>query len=55
MLGWIYSIIIGNFCFHNWEVIDSFRFFEKPGDKMPIYMVYHLKCKKCGNMKSVKI
>lgn len=53
MLGWLYGILIGNFCMHEWETIRQFEvrvFSDCPPDFKTL-----MRCKKCGNMKHYTI
>lgn len=61
MLGWLYRIIIGYFhvCNHEWEIIKN-REVEVYDDEIDDLVVEHyskylLQCKKCGDLKTVKL
>lgn len=51
MLGWLFNILVGQFCFHKWEVIQHG---EITIDGNPTGTYYNLRCTKCGNIKCTK-
>lgn len=62
MLGWLWRKLIGSFychppCNHEWIQVNCSeykRFCCYRDDWINIGTIYHLRCKKCGDMKFVK-
>ena len=54
MFAWLYNLIIGNFCSHNWEIFKEVELFSDEDAKLPSGHRYHLRCTKCGNIKFKK-
>ena len=57
MLGWLYSILVGNLCQHKWEIHSEVPC-DIVDDDLPSIVIgrftrYDLKCSKCGTMKFV--
>ena len=42
-------------CCHDWERLESFRYFEDEKDKCPIGYARIYACKNCGKMKKIII
>ena len=36
---------------HKWEILAVNPVFKHAGDKLPIYRIYILQCKNCGDIK----
>lgn len=53
MIAWLWKIIVGEFCKHQWEAEERIKVFGEC-TKIPVAHKYVLKCKKCGNMKKFK-
>jgi len=64
MIAWLYNLIVGHFCRHNWETVNTreiARYYADPNtmeatnEGRIIGMIYILRCKKCGNIKQQSI
>lgn len=52
MLEWLYRIFIGHA--HEWEIENKTKVYadmDMPGEDLPVYSRYLLKCKHCGKLK----
>lgn len=54
MLGWIWRMLVGRFstCEHHWEVLKQLVIENNKNDSIGVE--YHMKCSKCGEIKSKK-
>ncbi len=52
MLGWLYSLIIGNFCNHKYEVIRKIDGSYQDGSTA---IIIASRCKNCGDIKQKHI
>ena len=53
MLAWLWNLFIGHLCFHRWEIESWCNRVDEQNQK--IGNNYDLRCKKCGNMKKVRL
>jgi hypothetical protein len=51
MIAWLYDKIIGCFCNHKWEIIETNTLSRREGG-IPYGQVLVLQCEKCGNIKT---
>ena len=49
MISWLYGVIVGSFCRHEWETVSTGRMINSNGDAIGDY--YNLRCTKCGDIK----
>lgn len=54
MLAWLWNLLIGQFCNHDWITEDTWTI-KDPEDDFTIGVVKHLHCSKCGNWKKAKL
>jgi hypothetical protein len=48
MIAWLWSKLVGQFCWHHWVILDRCDFVGIDGKKIGI--VVHLQCDKCGDV-----
>jgi len=48
MIKWIWRMLWGSSCDHNWEIHERRTVVDEDGD--PIGRAYDLRCDKCGDM-----
>jgi hypothetical protein len=53
MLAWFWNLIVGNFCNHQWEHVETRPVIEN-GTQYPIYRKEICRCSKCGVMRMWK-
>lgn len=51
MISWLWNLIVGQFCRHQWEIAREVSLYDGPDASMPCGTKYHLCCIKCGEMK----
>ena len=49
MIAWLWDMLIGQFCKHQWETIMSGSIVNDDDQRIAQY--YNLRCTKCGNIK----
>ena len=55
-MKWLFRIFMVLYgCRHRWQIVDAHKTFESETDKMPVGIVRILQCKRCGNLKKVKV
>ncbi len=55
MIAWLWKLIVGNFCPHEWEELERVRKFDSPLAGRPYEIAFIHRCKKCGDIKKTKI
>jgi hypothetical protein len=51
MLGWLYSLVVGQFCRHRWDVIEETNLIAHEG-AMRHGKEFILQCRHCGSLNS---
>ena len=55
-MKWLFRIFMVLYgCRHRWEVVGTHKKFQYESDAMPIGVIQVLQCKRCGNLKKVKV
>jgi len=55
-MKWLFRIFMVLYgCRHRWEVVGTHKKFQYESDSMPIGVIQVLQCKRCGNLKKVKV
>lgn len=54
MIKWLWRLIWGKGCDHEWEFLDKSRHYSKASDPMPSRTVFHYTCKKCLKHKQIQ-
>lgn len=62
MLGWLWRMIVGNFCgcSHKWKIIEegkvySYNIFQSQGKPVETGKSYILQCEHCGDIKHKEV
>ena len=55
MLGWLYSVIVGSFCAHKWEIIKQIDVCDMKNSNIPWAFDIIMQCEKCGNIKKKRV
>lgn len=50
MIGWLYNLIVGNFCHHQWKIIKEISVYTYAGDTLPHTHRLVIQCEKCGKI-----
>lgn len=55
MITFMWNLLVGQLCFHKWEISSIKDVYLKEESGLPAYQIYVMACDKCGNIKTQKI